>query len=510
MTVQPISDIAASVREGESSARSLAEETLNTMTTLRGYHAFVHVSREAVLRQADAIDAKRARGEPLGSLAGVPIAIKDAICTTDFPTTCGSRILLKTASPTPDPNSGWQSPFDATVIERLRAADAIIVGKTNMDEFAMGSSNESSAYGPALNPWDPTRIAGGSSGGSAVAVAAGMTPVALGSDTGGSIRQPAGLCGVVGLKPSYGRVSRFGLVAYASSLDQIGPLAGDVASAARILSVIAGADPRDSTCAAKPVPDYELACRRGVQGLRLGVPAEYFAEGLDPDVRRSIETALQHYREAGCQIVPVSLPHTRYGVATYYILATAEASSNLARFDGVRFGLRVEPPRSDLATLYGATRDNGFGKEVKRRILLGTYVLSAGYYDAYYRQAQKARTLIVRDFDRAFQLVDAVVAPTSPTPAFRLGEKIDDPLAMYLEDVYTLPCNLAGLCGMSLPAPMTAASADRPALPVGLQLLAPPFQEETLFALGANWEFARGGFGRAWESDQRDNLRVEA
>jgi aspartyl-tRNA(Asn)/glutamyl-tRNA(Gln) amidotransferase subunit A len=496
MLDRPVAEIVDQVASGQLSAQVIAEQTLAAVGRHAEYRAFVHTSRDTVLRQAEAIDARRSRGEKLGRLAGVPVAIKDAICTRDFPTTCGSRILVRTVGDEPDPLAGWQSPFDATVVSRLRGADAIIVGKTNMDEFAMGSSNESSAYGPALNPWDRTRITGGSSGGSAVAVAAAITPVSLGSDTGGSIRQPAGLCGVVGLKPSYGRVSRFGLVAYASSLDQIGPLARDVRSAARVLSVIAGADARDSTCSAEPVADYEAACQRDIQGLRLGVPAEYFGEGLDPDIRASIDKTLQYFSACGCSISPVSLPHTRYGVATYYILATAEASSNLARFDGVRFGLRVEPHGGNLAALYGATRDAGFGSEVKRRILLGTYVLSAGYYDAYYRKAQKARTLIVRDFDRAFQSVDAIITPTSPTPAFRLGERSDDPLSMYLEDVYTLPCNLAGLCGISVPAPMTIPRANRPALPVGLQLLAPPFREETLFALGAAWERSVGGFSR--------------
>jgi aspartyl-tRNA(Asn)/glutamyl-tRNA(Gln) amidotransferase subunit A len=493
-------DIAEQVARGTTTARSLAEQALTSISAKTQLNAFVHTSAERVLQQADQVDERRRRGEPLGRLAGVPIAIKDAICTADFPTTCASRILLRKAHESPDASNGWRPPFDATVIERLRQADAVIVGKTNMDEFAMGSSNESSAFGPALNPWDPSRIPGGSSGGSAVAVAAGLTPVALGSDTGGSIRQPAGLCGVVGLKPSYGRVSRYGLVAYASSLDQIGPFARDVRGAARLLSVIAGSDPRDSTCAARGVPDYESACDRQITSLRIGVPAEYFADGLDPDIRHSVERSIEFYRASGCRIVPVSLPHTRYGVATYYILATAEASSNLARFDGVRFGLRIEPPRSDLATLYGATRDAGFGREVKRRILLGTYVLSAGYYDAYYRKAQKVRSLIVRDFERAFQDVDAILTPTSPTPAFPLGEKSNDPLAMYLEDVYTLPCNLAGLCGMSVPSRMTPVTAARKALPVGLQLLAPPFQEETLFGLAAAWERELGGFPSAFAS----------
>lgn len=500
---EPIATIADRVRAGKVTARAIAENALYAIESQAERNAFIHASPEILLAQADELDRRRSRGESLGAMAGVPIAIKDAICTADFPTTCASRILHRSAGETPDPRTGWRSPFDATVITKLRQADALILGKTNMDEFAMGSSNESSAYGPALNPWDPTRIAGGSSGGSAVAVASGMTPVSLGSDTGGSIRQPAGLCGVVGLRPSYGRVSRFGLVAYASSLDQIGPFARDVASAARVLSVIAGTDPRDSTCSTKPVPNYALACERPLQGLRIGVPAEYFADGLDPDVRASVEAVLAFYREAGCTLVDVSLPHTRYGIATYYILATAEASSNLARFDGVRFGLRVEPPQSDLSTLYGRTRDAGFGREVKRRILLGTYVLSAGYYDAYYRKAQKSRTLIVRDFERAFQTVDAILTPTSPSPAFRLGEKSADPLAMYLEDVYTLPCNLAGLCGLSMPGPLTRPTSTRPALPVGVQLLAAPFQEETLFTLSAAWERASGSFARPPADSER-------
>ncbi|MGE5788362.1 MAG: Asp-tRNA(Asn)/Glu-tRNA(Gln) amidotransferase subunit GatA, partial [Myxococcales bacterium] len=489
MLDQPIVKIAEGVQSGKISARSIAERVIARLQSSSEYRAFVHTSSERVLEQADALDRRRSQGESLGRMAGVPIAVKDAICTTDYPTTCASRILLRNgAAQTPDPSTGWRSPFDATVIARLREADALIIGKTNMDEFAMGSSNESSAYGPALNPWDESRIPGGSSGGSAVAVATAASPIALGSDTGGSIRQPAGLCGIVGLRPSYGRVSRYGLVAYASSLDQIGPMSRDVLSAARVLSVIAGADARDSTCSSCAVPDYEQACQRDIRGMRLGIPAEYFGDGLDPAVRASVDSVLDYYRQAGCELKSVSLPHTRYGVATYYILATAEASSNLARFDGVRFGLRVEPPRADLSTLYGHTRDAGFGTEVKRRILLGTYVLSAGYYDAYYKKAQKARTLIVRDFERTFEEVDAIVTPTSPSPAFKLGEKSNDPLSMYLEDVYTLPCNLAGLCGMSIPGPQCTPTAKRPSLPVGVQLLGAPFQEDTLFALAAAWE----------------------
>src|SRR5690606_12348174 len=357
--------------------------------------------------------------------------------------------------------------------------------KTNMDEFAMGSSGENSAFGPPRNPHDPSRTAGGSSGGSAVAVAAGLAPGALGSDTGGSIRQPAALTGCVGVKPSYGRVSRYGLVWFASSLDQVGPFARDVRSAARLLEVIAGRDPNDSTSADRPVGDYVAACGRDIKGLRVGVPAEYFGEGLDPAVRESCESAIRSLEREGVTVKPVTLPHTRYGIATYYIVATAEASSNLARFDGVRFGLRLEPQRSDLIAMYGATRDHGFGREVKRRILLGTYVLSAGYYDAYYRKAQRVRTLIARDFAQAFESVDVIAVPTSPTPAFPLGEKVNDPLAMYLADVYTLPASLAGIAGLTVPCAPTPARADRPALPVGLQLLAPAFEEERLFTVGA-------------------------
>jgi len=485
---RPIHELADSVRNGTVRAEAVATQALEAIRAHAHLNAFVFTCEESVLRTAAEIDRKRDRGEPLGQLAGVPIAIKDAICTLDAPTTCGSRILRRAGGD----QRGWQSPYDATVIGRLRQQDALIIGKTNMDEFAMGSSTETSAWGPTLNPWDPTRIPGGSSGGSAVAVAARMCPVALGSDTGGSIRQPAALCGVVGVRPSYGRVSRFGLVAFGSSLEQIGPFANDVTSAARLLQVIAGADPHDSTCAARDVPDFVAACARGASGLRLGVPEEYFAEGLDPEVRDRVMEAIEAFQRLGCEVKNVRLPHTAHGVATYYIVATAEASSNLARFDGVRFGLRVESSTSDLQRLYGETRDAGFGREVKRRILLGTYVLSAGYYDAYYKKAQQVRTLIRQDFERVFEQVDAIVTPTSPTPAFKLGQRINDPLAMYLSDVYTLPCNLAGLCGISVPARPTRPRADCPALPVGLQILARPYDEATLFALAAEWERIRG------------------
>jgi len=483
----PVAELAAAVRKGDVSATELARGALERIRAKSSLDAFLHVSEEPVLKAAADLDRRRAKGETLGALAGVPIAIKDALCTTDAPTTCASRILTRRGADGRPGNAaaGWRPPYDATAVARLRAADALLVGKTNMDEFAMGSSGENSAFGPAKNPLDPTRTPGGSSSGSAVAVAGGMSSASLGSDTGGSIRQPAAFCGIVGIKPSYGRVSRYGLVAFASSLDQIGPFARDVRSAARVLQAIAGADPRDSTAAPLAVGDYAAACERDVRPLRIGLPEEYFAEGLDPEVAERVRTAVSRLEREGCAVRPVKLPHTRYGVATYYVVATAEASSNLARFDGVRFGLRVEPERGNLNAMYGATREAGFGAEVKRRILLGTYVLSAGYYDAYYRKAQQARTLIRRDFDEAFRDVDVIATPTAPMPAFRLGEKIDDPLAMYLADIYTLPASLAGIAGLTLPCGHTSARADRPALPVGLQLLAPAFAEEKLLTVAA-------------------------
>jgi len=477
-----VTQIAAKVHDGELSAEQVAAEALGRIAAFDGdLHAFLHVAGAGALEQAREIDRRRSRGDKLGILAGVPVAIKDAICTRSLPTTAGSKILAR-----------YVPPYDATVIERLRAADAVIVGKTNMDEFAMGSSTENSAFGPAKNPWDTTRTPGGSSGGSAAAVAARMAPCSLGSDTGGSIRQPASLTGTVGIKPTYGRVSRFGLIAFASSLDQIGPFATDVRGAARVLSVIAGHDPRDSTSLAIPTGDFEAACGRSVRGVRVGVPDEYFAEGLDAEVSESVRAALRELEAEGCTVTPVQLPHTSFAVATYYVLATAEASSNLARFDGVRYGLRVDPanlPGSsraearDLRAMYGATRDAGFGDEVKRRILLGTFALSAGYYDAYYLKAQKVRTLVRRDFDRAFDQVDVICSPASPTTAFRLGEKVDDPLSMYLNDVYTLPASLAGIPAMSLPCAPTRAG-----LPVGLHVMARPFEETTMLAVAAAWE----------------------
>ncbi len=468
----PVTEIADRVRSGQLSAADVARSVLDRASLDAELHALLaKVPEAALLEQARAIDDKRAQGKPLGPLAGVPIALKDALCTRGIATTAGSRIL-----------AGYVPPYDATVVSRLRAADALLPAKSNMDEFAMGSSTEHSAFGAAKNPWDTTRSPGGSSGGSAVAVAARMTSAALGSDTGGSIRQPAALCGVVGVKPTYGRVSRYGLIAFASSLDQIGPFAADVRGAARVLGVIAGHDPRDATSLSAPVPDYEAACARGVSGLRVGVPAEYFGAGIDPEVAASVRAAIQWLEDEGCTIKPVELPHTGFAVATYYVIATAEASSNLARFDGVRYGLRVErvEHRNDLRRMYGDTRDAGFGREVKRRILLGTYVLSAGYYDAYYLKAQKVRTLIRQDFDRAFQQVDAIASPTSPTCAFPLGAKLEDPLAMYLNDVYTLPASLAGIPAISVPATPSKAG-----LPIGLQLMTPLLEEARLFTLAA-------------------------
>jgi aspartyl-tRNA(Asn)/glutamyl-tRNA(Gln) amidotransferase subunit A len=482
-----IPDLARLVSQGEVSAEEVTRHALDRIERHdERYGAFLTVQAERALEDARAVDARRLRGERLGALAGVPIGIKDALCTRDAPTTAGSRILTRAGrggEPESDPARGFCPPYDATVVARLRAAGAILVGKCNMDEFAMGSSNENSAFFPAKNPWDTTRAPGGSSGGSAVAVATAMVSGALGSDTGGSIRQPASFTGTVGIKPTYGRVSRYGLIAFASSLDQVGPFAADVRGAARLLEVIAGHDPHDATSLEAPVGDYEEACGREVSGLTVGVPEEYFGQGLQPGVERVVQEAIRGLERLGCKVRPVRLAHTRHAVATYYIIATAEASSNLARFDGVRFGLRIEP-KGDLAALYDATRGAGFGREVKRRILLGTYVLSAGYYDAYYLRAQRVRTLIRRDFDAAFREVDVIAAPVSPVVPFKLGERIDDPLAMYLADVYTLPASLAGVPAMSLPCGMAPPPEGGDPLPVGLQLIAPALQEERLCAMG--------------------------
>ena len=425
--------------------------------------AFLRVDEAGALAAAAAVDRKRAAGAPLGPLAGVPVGVKDQIVTKGLETTCASRIL-----------QGFVPPFDATVVERLRAADAVIVGKCNLDEFAMGSTNEHSAFGPCRNPWDLTRVPGGSSGGSAAAVAAGLCVVSLGTDTGGSIREPASFCGVVGVKPTYGRVSRSGVVGFASSLDQCGPLGRTVRDAATLLSVIAGHDPRDATSVDAPVPDYAAALSEEVAGLRIGVPTEFFAAGLDPDVEALVREALAVWERAGATLVPVSLPHMPHAIAAYYLIANAEASSNLARYDGVRYGRRAKLGGGDgIAELYDRSRGEGFGPEVKRRIMLGTHALSAGYYDAYYGRAQKVRTLVRRDFERAFLGCDVVAGPTAPVPAVPLGSRLDDPVQMYLMDVYTVATNLAGLPAVSVPCGFTADG-----LPVGLHVQGPPLAEQ--------------------------------
>jgi aspartyl-tRNA(Asn)/glutamyl-tRNA(Gln) amidotransferase subunit A len=449
------------LERGETTCEQVTAGFLRTIEDGRRLNAFLNVFGEQSLERARLIDRKRAEGRA-GRLAGMVIAIKDVLNIRSERVTCASRIL-----------QDYVSPYDATVIERLLADDAILIGKTNLDEFAMGSSTENSAFGPVLNPVDETRVPGGSSGGSCVAVAAGMAHTALGTDTGGSIRQPASFCGIVGLKPTYGRVSRYGMVALSSSFDQIGPFAANVTDAARVLQVIAGHDERDSTSANIPVPDYAAALTGSVGGLRIGLPEEAFGEGLEDDVRAAVERAIGMLRDRGAVVTPVSLPHARYHISTYYILMTAEASSNLARYDGVRFGHRSATAR-DLQEVYTASRSEGFGAEVKRRIMLGTYVLSAGYYDAYYRKAQKVRRLIQNDFFEAFKSVDCIVMPTAPTPAFRIGEKSADPLTMYLSDIYTVSANLAGVPAISVPCGTAAG------LPVGVQFIGRQFDEATV------------------------------
>ena len=440
--------------------------------------AFLTLCKDRALKQADRIDRMAAEGKLLPPLGGVPVAIKDVMSTRSVRTTAGSKSLEK-----------YIPPYDCTAVNRVEAAGAVVLGKTNCDEFAMGSSNENSAFRPVHNPHDLTRVPGGSSGGSAAAVAADMAVAALGSDTGGSIRQPASFCGVVGLMPTYGRVSRYGLIAFASSLDHIGPLTKTVKDAAIVLRTIAGRDPMDSTCADVPVPDYVAELEQPVRGLKLGVAKEYFGEGLDHEVRHAVESAIDKFRSLGCEIVPVSLPHTPYAIPTYYVIATAEASSNLARYDGVRYSFRTTGVKS-LSEMYRRSRDESFGAEVKRRIMLGTYALSAGYYDAYYLKAQKVRTLLTRDFDEAFQKVDAIVTPTSPTAAFRLGEKSNDPLAMYLADIYTVTADLAGIPGISIPCGETKEK-----LPIGLQILGRHFDESTILRLAHAYEQAAQSLG---------------
>ena len=469
-TLAPLSidSIRSSLVARESTAADIAEDCLARIARDDDrIHAYLSVDRDYALAQAAKIDALAASGQPLPKLAGVPIGIKDVLTLEGFPATAGSKIL-----------EGYCPPYTATAVRRLAEAGAVFPGKLNCDEFAMGSSNENSAYGPVHNPHALDRVPGGSSGGSAAAVAAGMAVASLGTDTGGSIRQPASFCGVVGVLPTYGRVSRYGLIAFASSLDRIGPFATNVRDAATVLGVIAGHDRMDATSSPLPVPDYAAEIEKGVAGMKLGVPAEYFAEGLDPEVRSAIEDGIERLRAAGAEIRKISLPHTRYAIPTYYVIATAEASSNLARFDGVRYGFRA--PQSDtLAAMYRRTRDLGFGAEVKRRILLGTYVLSHGYYDAFYRKAQQVRRLLTDDFLAAFREVDAIVTPTAPTPAFKIGEKSDDPVAMYLADIYTVTASLAGICGLSVPC-----GASRDGLPIGMQILGRHFDEATIFRVG--------------------------
>ena len=474
MTDRTAHELIEQLSAGAITAEAVTQGCLDAIRERDGrVKAFLAVDEAGALEQARAVDAKRQRGEPVGKLAGVPVAVKDVLCTRGQRTTCGSRML-----------ENFVPPYDAHVIERLRQADAVLIGKTNMDEFAMGSSTENSAYQVTRNPWDLERVPGGSSGGSAAAVAAGEAPLALGTDTGGSIRQPAGLCGVVGLKPTYGRVSRYGLIAYGSSLDQAGPFGRDVRDTALLLEVIAGHDPRDSTSADRPVPPYTATLDQPLTSLTIGVAREFWGEGLDGEVERAVRAALKVYEGLGATVKEISLPHSPYAVATYYLVATAEASSNLARYDGVHYGHRAAK-HGDLIDMYSRSRGEGFGPEVKRRIMLGTYALSSGYIDAYYLKALKVRRLIKADFDRAFAGCDVVMGPTSPTAAFKAGEKVNDPLAMYLSDIYTIGANLAGLPGISIPCGFTSAN-----LPIGLQLLAAPFAEETLLRAARMYERA--------------------
>ena len=476
MTVssQSAVELIGQLNRGDVTSLELTEASLNTIAARDAdIRAFLSTNAEAALAQAKAIDEKRKAGQPVGKLAGLPIAIKDNMCVIGTKTTCASRIL-----------ENFVPPYDAGVIEKLKAADAVIVGKTNLDEFAMGSSTENSAFQVTRNPWNLEHTVGGSSGGSAAAVAAKMVSLSLGSDTGGSIRQPAGFCGVIGMKPTYGRVSRYGLVAYASSLDQIGPFATDVASAALLLEVISGHDGRDSTSVDRPVPEYSQTVDQPLTGLRVGIAREHFVEGLDREVEAAIRKSLDVYRSLGAEIVELSLPHSKYAIATYYLIAASEASSNLARFDGVHYGHRAAN-FSNLIDMYSASRGEGFGAEVKRRIMLGTYALSAGYYDAYYLKALKVRRLIRRDFDAAFEQCDVLASPIASTPAFRLGDLVNDPLAMYLSDIYTISANLAGIPGLSLPCGLSSSG-----LPIGLQLLAAPFEEDKLLRAARMFERA--------------------
>ena len=468
--MRTIAEARAQARAG--SATALAERHFELIAEQDGpnglaIHSFLALSRERALAQAARVDEMHAKGHDAGPLAGVPVGIKDVLAMIGAPATAGSKIL-----------AGYQPPYDATAVSKLEAAGAVLLGKLNCDEFAMGSSNENSAYGPVRNPRALDRVPGGSSGGSAAAVAAGFAVATLGTDTGGSIRQPAAFCGVVGVLPTYGRVSRFGLIAFASSLDRVGPLTANVSDAATVLTVLTGKDPLDATSADRPVEDFSAELSQPVESLRVGVPEEYFGEGLDPEIRAAIERTLDGLRARGCELIKISLPHTRYAIPTYYVLATAEASSNLSRFDGVRFGLRSSESQT-LSAMFRRTREEGFGAEVKRRILLGTYSLSAGYYDAYYRKAQQVRMLVARDFLDAFTKCDVLVAPMTPTPPFKLGEKVDDPIAMYLADIYSVAASLAGICGMSVPCGET-----KDGLPIGVQVMGPHFGESTMLRAG--------------------------
>ena len=470
-----LSELRHSIASGATRAVDLAGAYYDRIAQVNPrLNIYLSLTRDRALEQAARVDAAAAKGNPLGPLAGIPVGIKDVLVVKGAPATAGSRIL-----------KGYQPPYDATAVSKLEAAGAVLLGKLNCDEFAMGSSNENSAYGPVRNPVDADRVPGGSSGGSAAAVAADLAVATLGTDTGGSIRQPASFCGVVGVLPTYGRVSRYGLIAFASSLDRIGPFAGNVRDAATLLSVIAGHDPKDATSSPTPVPNYAAESDKPVAGLRIGVPAEYFAEGLDPEVRAAIEKGIDDLKAAGCVIKKISLPHTRYAIPTYYLVATAEASANLARFDGVRYGYR-SPASDTLSAMYRHSREEGFGAEVKRRILLGTYALSAGYYDAYYLKAQQVRRLLAEEFLRAFADVDAIVTPTAPAPAFKLGEKTGDPLAMYLADIYTVTASLAGICGLDVPCGATPSG-----LPIGMQVLAAHLNEGTAFRVARAVEAAQ-------------------
>jgi aspartyl-tRNA(Asn)/glutamyl-tRNA(Gln) amidotransferase subunit A len=482
----------ARLNSGEITSEEITRSLLDTADRARRLNVFVHLDPERILTQARSVDARRRSGEKLGRLAGLPVAVKDVLCVEGEPTTCGSRMLRN-----------FHPPYDATVIAKLKAAGAVLFGHTNMDEYAMGSSTENSAYGPTLNPWDESRVPGGSSGGSAAAVAAGFAPLALGTDTGGSIRQPAAFCGVAGLKPTYGRVSRYGLIAFASSLDQIGPFAHDLADLALLLGAIAGRDPHDSTSVEEPVPDYLATLDQAPEPLRIGVVREFLGKGLEPEVGQAVQEAVRVYENAGATIKEVSLPHSRYGVPAYYVVASAECSSNLARYDGTTYGHRSDdyspryPGEEGLAPMIRmmmASRAEGFGPEVKRRIMLGTFALSTGYADQYYNKALKVRRKVRGDFDAAFRTVDVLVGPTSPTPAFKIGERTADPLAMYLSDIYTITANLAGIPGISIPCGLTKSN-----LPIGLQLLAAPFAEEKLlrtarvFERATDWHLKRPG-----------------